>query len=383
MVDDSSNTRVLCLHPALAPYRIDFFNRLGSNFRFKLVFLRRNLIDQKFDQERLKAKLEVDYSYLKSGFSFMKRVIPLSIWKEIKDFNPRVLVTSEFSFVSLISSFYVKARRDQVKHIVWTDDSCHTNHDDSFLRKAARKFILNNCSGIIFVSNEARDLYKKCYGWKGKSAVSPILHSENSFREALNNSTSEAKRLIAKHSLEGKKVLLYVGRLAKEKRIDRVINAYRNLTETFPDSILAIVGSGPEQAVLKDMAEGFGLEDNILFVGRCEGNQLGGWFRIGSVFVLASEYEPFGAVVNEALLAGLPVVCSHRAGSRVLISHGYNGAVIDAQNEQLLSSSLRSLLLTAKPVDKCTLVDLRPSLMCSSFKDSVDSCVRLISSLLM
>ena len=73
------------------------------------------------------------------------------------------------------------------------------------------------------------------------------------------------------------------------------------------------------------MAE-LGIDANVRFVGRYEGEELTAWYRVSQVFALASHIERFGAVVNEALISGLPAVVSNNVGARILIDEGINVA---------------------------------------------------------
>ena len=96
------------------------------------------------------------------------------------------------------------------------------------------------------------------------------------------------------------------------------------------------------------------------------------WYRLGSVFALPSSSEPFGAVVNEALLSGIPVVCSDRAGALGLIREGETGAIVDAADSHALVAALRTWIDRARPVDGTQQEILRPSLMATTFADAID-----------
>jgi len=171
--------------------------------------------------------------------------------------------------------------------------------------------------------------------------------------------------------------VLFVGRLVPEKQVHRLIRVFPDIQRSFPDSILALVGDGPERASLEGLACANGVDGKIVFVGRKEDRELCAWYRVASVFALPSGFEPFGAVVNEALLAGVPVVCSNRAGASGLVREGETGAVIDAANAEALSASLREWVGRARPLD-ASQVTLRPSLMTARFSETVDGFLDLV-----
>jgi glycosyltransferase involved in cell wall biosynthesis len=81
-----------------------------------------------------------------------------------------------------------------------------------------------------------------------------------------------------------------------------------------------------------------------------EGSELYAWFNCGTLFVLASEFEPWGAVVNEVLVAGLPVVCSDKAGAKELIEPGINGEVINPNEPKVLSLAIQNWLKQCPPI---------------------------------
>lgn len=102
------------------------------------------------------------------------------------------------------------------------------------------------------------------------------------------------------------KQFLYVGRLAEEKNLKQLINVFN----TIPDKTLTIVGSGPQEKVLKSMAG-----KNIYFMGAVNNKDLYKVYQRHQVFVLPSTRETWGLVVEEALNNGLPVIGSSVLGS--------------------------------------------------------------------
>lgn len=119
------------------------------------------------------------------------------------------------------------------------------------------------------------------------------------------------------------------------------------------------MGSGEKEMELKQLTTKKGLNASILFPGRYEGLELLGWYNIGSLFVLPSLSESFGAVTNEALLAGMPALVSKHAGSAYLINEK-NGNIFSL-DEQELSNILLKRLSQIIPINKVT--NIRDSLM--------------------
>lgn len=362
---------MIIFHPALAPYRLDLFNSLSKLFDVKIVFLLENLLNQKFDQTLLTKKLLTEYIYLEKGFVFKNRILRYGFQEIINEFRPDTVVTSEFSPSTLLVIISQLLKSVKFRHLVWTDDNPEYTLNDSLMRRIIRKYVLMKVDGLICLSKESATLYREVYGYKKAVAVCPILHDENCFQDNLQSSNNVLNSLIPTNNLSGKRLVIYVGRLAKEKRIDRVIEAFGRLVPFDENIRLAIVGDGPLKTELENMVEFYNLKDNVIFTGRVEGDNLYAWLRLGGLLVLASESEPYGAVVNEALLAGMYVVCSHKAGARCLVNNDINGDIVDASDPEMLKFAIGKWLSRLSPISAGNLHLNRPSKMTISFRDSV------------
>lgn len=134
-------------------------------------------------------------------------------------------------------------------------------------------------------------------------------------------------------------VLLYVGRLAKEKTVERLEEAVRER----PDVALAIVGDGPLRAQLERRLAGTA----TTFLGFLGGGDLAAAYASADLFVLPSETETLGMVTLEAHAAGLPVIAADSPAARELVSHGVDGLRYDPAVPGALAAAVS--LLHADP----------------------------------
>ena len=125
----------------------------------------------------------------------------------------------------------------------------------------------------------------------------------------------ELSRLRQRWGLDGKEVLLYVGRMAGNKRIDLLIQALARLKERIPAAHLLLVGDTDsiepyreETAKLQALAQRLGVAESVTFTGRVP--SIAPYFHLAQVFVTASQHEGFGVPLIEAMAAELPVVAS-------------------------------------------------------------------------
>jgi glycosyltransferase involved in cell wall biosynthesis len=124
----------------------------------------------------------------------------------------------------------------------------------------------------------------------------------------------------------GALVLLYVGRLSKEKDLDVIVQTYRRLREEAGERshILAFVGDGPYRTELAAV-----LPDAI-FTGTLSGQELARAFASADVFLFPSTTDTFGNVILEAQASGLPCIVSDQGGPKDLVAHDTNGFVTRA-----------------------------------------------------
>jgi phosphatidylinositol alpha 1,6-mannosyltransferase len=132
--------------------------------------------------------------------------------------------------------------------------------------------------------------------------------------------TPAAQELRAKWAPHGERIVGYVGRLAPEKQVGRLIEVC-GITGTR----IVIVGDGPDRQELEDRFTGY----PVTFAGRLSGDDLANAYAAMDVFVHAGTEETFGQTIQEAHASGLPVVAPSIGGQRHLIRDGIDGYLVD------------------------------------------------------
>ena len=138
-------------------------------------------------------------------------------------------------------------------------------------------------------------------------------------------------------------VVLFCGKLQPWKRPQDLLYAFA--ASGVPEAYLVFAGAGPLRHVIKSDAQSLGVDGRVRFIGFANQTQLPEIYRAADLLVLPSEYEPFGLVVNEAMVCGCPVVVSDRVGSRDdLVAPGKTGFVFPVGNVDALADILRRAL---------------------------------------
>lgn len=145
--------------------------------------------------------------------------------------------------------------------------------------------------------------------------------------------------------LEKQKIVLYAGRVEyTDKRVDRLIDLWKNIYIDFPDWTLCIVGDGVEKKILQKKVENEKIE-RIVFSDYT--NDLSKYYNRASVLCLTSQSESWGLVLTEAQQAGvIPIAFNCSAGvNEILSPSGENGILVAPYDMQEYEKQLRALLL--------------------------------------
>jgi glycosyltransferase involved in cell wall biosynthesis len=144
----------------------------------------------------------------------------------------------------------------------------------------------------------------------------------------------------AELGLGGERVTLFVGYFTPRKGAKFLIEAFQHAAGAH--DVLALVGSGPQEAELRALAGG---DSRILFPGYVDGAAKSSWYAAADVFVLPTLHDPWGVVANEAMYFGLPVLTTDAAGCVPdIVRDGENGLVVAAGDAAALGQALGRVL---------------------------------------
>jgi glycosyltransferase involved in cell wall biosynthesis len=137
-------------------------------------------------------------------------------------------------------------------------------------------------------------------------------------------------------------VFLYVGRLAKEKRIDLLFRAVARLRHGH-DFRLCLAGSGPHATGLRRLARRLGISDRVVFCGSVPHEEIGDYYAAADLFAFPSPTDTMGLVLVEAMSAGLPCVAVGEYGPGEVVIDGETGFVVPF-DERPFADALARLL---------------------------------------
>ena len=128
-------------------------------------------------------------------------------------------------------------------------------------------------------------------------------------------------------------VLLFVGRLAKEKGIDFLLKQQSILNKTNKNIKLVIVGDGPEAKALQLMSKTLNINDNVKFTGKIDHQNISAYYQMADLAVTASTTETQGLTIGEALINRLPVCCINSEAFKMAVLEDYNGTYFTSPSD--------------------------------------------------
>jgi|GEM_PF-706584 len=200
------------------------------------------------------------------------------------------------------------------------------------------RYLAKQADGVLVNGLYAQSLIRETYGLP--STV--ITHGVELL--PLNNLEEAAQQVRTRHGLFGKGVILTVNHLHPRKRVDLQIKAMPLLLKEIPDAALLVVGSGPESANLRQLADQLGLTpQQVAFAGFVPDAELVAYYAAADLYFHSGRAESFGLSVLEASAAGLPIVAADEGGPRDIIIEGETGFLVQATPENFAAKASRLL----------------------------------------
>ncbi|MBN2517877.1 MAG: glycosyltransferase family 4 protein [Candidatus Altiarchaeota archaeon] len=195
------------------------------------------------------------------------------------------------------------------------------------------KILLKRADSIRLVSSDMKEVLIKL-GIDGNKIIVRPTGGGVSFERF-----SRAKGDRIKQKFKGKRILLFVGRLVKQKNLDLLLTAVKELK--LKDVLFLIVGDGPERERLEQMAKN---NANVRFLGIVPFKELPDYYAASDLTLLSSNYEGLPKAVEESLAAGTPVVSTRVSGSIELLEKSGAGLLVDVGDKEGFKEAIKKLL---------------------------------------
>ena len=345
LTNDFREKKILFVHHTAMWYRKPFFRKLGEIYNVKFLFTRVHDYNKKYGisiVNKIEGMDGVNYklikNYFKIAFGAIKETLgDYDIFVGGSWDTPQDLIETIFYFL------IIKIRRKPF--ILWREDwDWNVKSAKRSFVKMFAGFIGRHADAILVPGTKHMEFFTSLGANPRKIFIMPNVSSIESNAADNDNKNKIQKEL----GLEGKKVILYVGRLINLKGVNYLIESFAKLNKIMENVVLVIVGEGKRKKELESLAHKLGIEDKVYFTGNIDNHMLGGYYLLSNVFVLPSITTYFAdacpLVVNEAMYFGKPVITSDAVGTTFMIKNGENGFVVPERDADSLSEAIYKVL---------------------------------------
>jgi 1,2-diacylglycerol 3-alpha-glucosyltransferase len=241
-----------------------------------------------------------------------------------------VVHTHSLFFIGCLGAFLANQRHIPLVftyHTRWTEYSHYLPWSQNLTKAQAvwisREFC-DRCDAVVAPTNGMAHLLEE-YGVRRPISVIPTGVDLDAFRGG--SPTADAIR-----AQSPGRIVLYAGRIGKEKNLDLLIDAFARVAAEDPSVRLFVAGCGPYETKLRERASALSCGSRIHFTGALDKPDLGSYYRAADAFMFASTTETQGLVLVEAMAHGLPVAAVDCPVSREIVS-GDAGLLADDDAE--------------------------------------------------
>jgi glycosyltransferase involved in cell wall biosynthesis len=198
--------------------------------------------------------------------------------------------------------------------------------------------MINGFDHVIFPTRTQQRAFIE----QGLDTKSTVISNGLNIRR-YNPDVYDEKDIVAHYDLPRRPRLLVVGRLAKDKKIDILIQAVREVKSTHAANLL-LVGRGDDRQRLHALAEDLDVQNYVHFLGFVPEEDLPALYRQVDIFEIASDVEVQSIPTLQAAATGLPIIAANAAALPELVEDNKNGFLVPPDDPSAFAAAIRKIL---------------------------------------
>lgn len=366
--------RVAVVTHALSPHRLALMERVAASVEDLRVFLSEaedKLHKFPFEGGSLAITLQKSLNWEHKfqnvhGYPDISHVhVPYDTYQQLKRYKPDVVISTELGIRSLLSALY-RSRRHGSKLVLWATLSERTEATRGRLRSLVRRWLVSHVDSV-FVNGDGGASYIRHLGYTGPMFVVPYAIDDAPFRTVRYDPTP------------GRYRLLYTGLLIPRKGLPAFCKVLNQWCQDHPATKVefTLVGEGGDSGAIRELPTATNLAIGVF--DRVDQEQLVHYHENSDIFAFPTLGDEWGVVVNEALIAGRPVLGSiHSQAVTELVEDGQNGWLWNPEVEGSLYAALSRAfscgvddLKTLSKNAKETVLRISPTIVASTVLDGL------------
>ncbi|WP_306478697.1 glycosyltransferase family 4 protein [Finegoldia magna] len=261
----------------------------------------------------------------------MNKLFYNRFYEDIMDWKPDI-VHSQTEFTMFIQAKKIAKDLDipllHTYHTVYEDYTHYFSLNKKIGKELAKQFtkqIIKTTDGVVVPTNKIYNLLTD-YNIHEDIYVAPTGINVNKLSECDDFDIRSGYKIP-----EDKHIVLFLGRIGKEKNITEILQYLENIDRD--DIVFIIAGAGPFLSELKDICSNSKIRDRLIFTGMIDSSKVGNFYSKADVFVSASTSETQGLTFIESMACSTPIICRHDDCLDGVLIEGKTGFGYDTEEE--------------------------------------------------
>lgn len=337
-------TRLLILTEIIAPYRIPVFNVLARDpeIDLEVVFLAET--DPATRQWHIYAdEIRFSYSVLPSWRTRLGEhtiLVNQNVPAVLQELAPDVILCGGYNY---LASWQAQrwAQQNRVNFLLWSESTGADQRSESRVIESLKRKFFAKCDGFVVPGTSAHAYVRQIEDSTKPVFIAPNAVDSQRFAANAEFARADASRRRVKLGLP-LRYFLFVGRLLKSKGVLELVEAYGSWSDKLRSEVgLIFAGDGPLRSELEFRSRSI-FPGTVHFAGFVHRDELASYYALADCLVFPTHSDTWGLVVNEAMVCGLPIICSEVAGCAADLIKA-NGLTTAPRDVQQLARAMEEL----------------------------------------
>ena len=338
-------TRLALITEIIAPYRIPVFNALAEHPQIDLQVFFLSETDASLRQWQVyKDEIRFSYEVLPSWRRRLGKynlLLNSRVGAALRRFSPHTLLCGGYNYIAAWNAA-LWAEANQVPLLLWCESTARDARNHRRPLEFLKSRFIRKCSGFV-VPGHSSAQYLHHFGVRQEELFTAPNAVDSAFFARAADSSRQRPGLRRELGLPDR-YFLFSGRLVTEKGIFDLLTAYAKLDGGLRDKMgLVFAGDGAEKNKLMQLAKKVS-PGTVLYPGFQQRENLAQLYALADALILPTHSDPWGLVVNEGMVCGLPIIASDVAGCVAdLVHDGVNGFVVPPRDCDRLAFAMTAL----------------------------------------
>ncbi len=334
--------KVIIIHNIIAPYKIALFNELSILIpNMEVIFIAEK--EKRRDWNIDYTTINFPYTLLFHGSidSINSFAIAKKTWRILEKIRPETSIICDYSNIfGWVALMW--AKKNQNKLIFWLD-STYDDKKHYFPKEQIKQFFLRHFEAFLAPGVKTKHYLEYMKVDNSKKITTGYSVNNNFFIEQYQLYKDKRELLLNELGIKRKQNFIFIGRFAPEKNIFTLLKSFVEVKNN--DWGLILLGDGPLKNEIISFIKTNRLENKVILPGFIQHNEIVKYFITSDVFILPSYSEPWGLVVNEAMLCRLPVIVSTKCGCQPeLVKERVTGFAFEPNDELKLTKLMQGFV---------------------------------------